>query len=453
MSQGSEKAAGAAGRSQEILLASEPALVVADADDSLDSLCEGLDRLGWRTLTARDLDAAILALEDLTIDAAVVDTALLDASAIARLRSSTDARYLTILGVGAPMGAGLNGCDLTLSRAPHPAQAAMRLEQMTRAAVAEEEFVLRQATFGQHGVPLAAPDMEAAPLNILTAGAADRRFLALSNALVELGAEVVAAPTPYTAFDYLHERAFDGAVLWGDRSHAPALAIAAGMRRNTRLYHIPLTLYLRDEEAGEALGDLYRRGFADVADPTTPEEDAAARVVALARNHRRQQGLRRALDAVRGSDLMDEATGLFSRDLFASHLSRLVDGARVRSRPLSVGVLRVAGREALEALRAGGWLEKAMPQVGAMVSRLVRVEDTAARLSSETFALALPATDEASARLTAERIAAVIACTAFDAGKDRSPFVVELDVGVAQLSAEDTALTLLERAAAGLTRA
>lgn len=428
-------------------------LVVADADDSLDSLCEGLDRLGWRTLTARDLDAAILALEDLTIDAAVVDTALLDASAIARLRSSTDARYLTILGVGAPMGAGLNGCDLTLSRAPHPAQAAMRLEQMTRAAVAEEEFVLRQATFGQHGVTLAAPDMEATPLNILTAGAADRRFLALSNALVELGAEVVAAPTPYTAFDYLHERAFDGAVLWGDRSHAPALAIAAGMRRNTRLYHIPLTLYLRDEEAGEALGDLYRRGFADVADPTTPEEDAAARVVALARNHRRQQGLRRALDAVRGSDLMDATTGLFSRDLFASHLSRLVDGARVRARPLSVGVLRVAGGETLEALRAGGWLEKAMPQVGAMVSRLVRVEDTAARLSSETFALALPATDEASARVTAERIAAVIACTAFDAGKDRSPFVVELDVGVAQLSAEDTALTLLERAAAGLTRA
>lgn len=427
-------------------------LVVAGADDSLDSLCEGLDQLGWRTLTARDLDAAVLALDDLTIDAAVVDTSLLDASAIARLRSATDARYLTILGVGAPKGAGLNGCDLTLSKAPHPAQAAMRLEQMTRAAVAEEEFVLRQATFSQHGVNLAAPDMESTPLNILTAGAADRRFLALSNALVALGAEVVAAPTPYTAFDYLHERAFDGAVLWGDRSHAPALAIAAGMRRNTRLYHIPLTLYLRDEEAGEALGDLYRRGFADVADPTTPEEDAAARIVALARNHRRQQGLRRALDAVRSSELMDAATGLFSRDLFASHLGRLTDGARLRSRHLSVGVLRVAERQQMGELRAGGWLERAMPQVGAMVSRLVRVEDTAARLSSETFALALPAADEASARVTAERIAAVIACTAFDAGKDRPPFVVELDVGVAQLRPDDTALTLLERAAAGLVR-
>ena len=427
-------------------------LVAAGVDDALDSLCEGLDRLGWRTVTAHDLDAAMLALSDLSIDAAVVDVDLFDAEAINRLRRSADARYLTILGVGTPSKSNLNGCDLTLTKAPHPAQAALRLEQMTRAAVAEEEFVLRQFTFAQHGARLSAPDAGGAPLNILTAGAADRRFLALSNALTELGAEVVAAPTPYTAFDYLHERAFDAAVLWGDRSHAPALAIAAGMRRNTRLYHIPLTLYLREEDGGLDLAELYRRGFADVADAETSEGDAAARVVALARNHRRQQALRQALDAVRGSDLMDAATGLFSRDLFSSQLSRLVGGARLRSRALSVCVLRVAERDAVAAARSGGWLEKAMPQVGAMVSRLVRVEDTAARLSSETFALALPATDEASARITAERIAAVIACTAFDAGKDRSPFVVELDIGVAQLTADDTALTLLERASAGLPR-
>ncbi|MNE06300.1 response regulator PleD [compost metagenome] len=87
-----------------------------------------------------------------------------------------------------------------------------------------------------------------------------------------------------------------------------------------------------------------------------------------------------------------------------------------------------------------------MPQIGAMVSRLVRVEDTAARLSPETFALALPATDHKAARVAAERIAAVIACTAFDAGGDRSPFVVELDVGVAEMTADETPASLLERA-------
>ncbi|OYX16003.1 MAG: hypothetical protein B7Z09_08865, partial [Brevundimonas diminuta] len=48
-------------------------LVVADADDQLGSLCEGLDRLGWRTVTARSLNAALLAVSDLPVDAAVVE--------------------------------------------------------------------------------------------------------------------------------------------------------------------------------------------------------------------------------------------------------------------------------------------------------------------------------------------------------------------------------------------
>lgn len=427
-------------------------LVVAPGDAVFDALCDGLDGLGWRTITAYDLDGALIALSDLFIDAAVVDVDQFDAAAIAQLRQVAPERYLTILGVGAPCGSGAQACDLTLSRTPHPAQAALRLEQMTRAAVAEEEFSLRQATFAEMGVALSAPETRSKPWQILTAGAANRRFLALSNALTDLGAQVVAAPTPYTAFDYLHERAFDAAVLWGDRSHAPALSIASGMRRNARLYHIPLTLYLRDEDAGMDLGELFRKGFADVAAGDTPEREAAERIVALARGHRRQQALRQALDAVRGCDLMDSETGLFSRPLFAAHLKRLVNGARLRARPLSVCVLRVGERDAVAAARPGGWLDRAMPQIGAMVSRLVRVEDTAARLSSETFVLALPATGEEAARVTAERIAAVIACTAFDAGKDRSPFVVELDVGVATLTESDTALSLLERASADLPR-
>ena len=33
--------------------------------------------------------------------------------------------------------------------------------------------------------------------------------------------------------------------------------------------------------------------------------------------------------------------------------------------------------------RAGGWLDRALPQIGAMVSRLIRTEDTAARLSAK----------------------------------------------------------------------
>ena len=132
------------------------------------------------------------------------------------------------------------------------------------------------------------------------------------------------------------------------------------------------------------------------------------------------------------------------------HTFRIAQAARLRQRPLSVCVLRVRQSDSVVASRTGGWLDRALPQIGAMVSRLVRVEDTAARLAPEVFALTLPATRAGEARLAAERIAAVIGCTAFDAGPDRSPFVAEFDVGAAEMRPDESAAALLERASADL---
>jgi len=84
---------------------------------------------------------------------------------------------------------------------------------------------------------------------------------------------------------------------------------------------------------------------------------------------------------------------------------------------------------------------------------LVQAEDTAARLGPETFALALPSTRHSAARAAAERISAVIGCTAFDAGSGRAPFVVEFDIGVAEVEAGETGLLALERAAAKVQQA
>ena len=83
-----------------------------------------------------------------------------------------------------------------------------------------------------------------------------------------------------------------------------------------------------------------------------------------------------------------------------------------------------------------------------MVGRLVRVEDTAARLAPEVFALALPATPLEAARIAGERIAAVIGCTAFEAGQGNTPFVVEFDLGVAEVASPDAVGQALEQAAA-----
>src|SRR5690606_32539644 len=145
------------------------------------------------------------------------------------------------------------------------------------------------------------------------------------------------------AFDYLHERPFDAVVLWAGDNSSEALSIAAGMRRNTRLFHTPALLYMRHESYITA-SEAYHRGISDVASPETPEVETAGRVIELARSYRRQSGLRKALERARTTGLMDPATGLFTRDLFASHLVRLAQASRVRNRPLSVCVLRVADK-------------------------------------------------------------------------------------------------------------
>lgn len=425
-------------------------LVVAADDDLLGPLAQGLDALGWRTLTARTTASGMNALADLPIDAVVIDARDPDAASRAgALKMAALPRHLPILAVGDTLNWREGLADLSMISPPHPAQAALRLEQLSRAAVAEEEMAVRKATFAANNSPLDAETAPQAPPMVLAAGKADTRFLALSNALAALGCEVVAAPTPYTAFDYLHERAFDAVVLWGGEDHAPALSIASGMKRNTRLYHIPMVLYLRGANEID-LNELYNRGFSDVASASSPEDETAQRIDSLARAHQRHLATRKSLEAVRGSGLTDPATGLFTPELFASHLARLAEGARLRRRPLSVGILRIAESDAVRHARATGWLNRALPQIGSMVSRLIRTEDTAARLKSDVFAMALPATRAGEARIALERIAAVIGCTAFDAGPDHPPFVADFEVAVAEMQTDESAASVLERANAAL---
>ena len=429
-------------------------LVLARDDRWAAPLCDGLDQLGWATVTARSVGAALAAMQDLGIEAVIIDLSQ-DAAggfaAAARLKAAYAPRRLPVLGLGDPDASGETGPFDLIMRAPmHPTQTALRLESLARAAVTEEEFELRAKTFAERGRTLSPPEIDPAPLQVLTVGEPAPKFLALSHALRACGAEITGAFTAYTAFDYLHERAFDAVVLWAGETANEALSIAAGMRRNTRLFHLPTMLYQREDSEVPA-NEIFDRGVTDLATGDTPEEETARRVVALARTYRREAAIRRALERARGSGLMDAATGLFTRDLFAAHLARLSAAMHARHRPLSVAVLRIAELGDIAQLRAEGWLDRAIPQIGSMIGRLVRAEDTVARLAPDVFALAFPSAGQDAARVAAERIAAVIACTAFDAGQGRTPFTVAFDLGVAELEIGESAANALERAGARAT--
>ena len=193
-------------------------LIVARDDALAGPLAEGLDRLGWRTVTARGPYAALAALGDLTIEAAIIDLASGGHEALTmarRLKAAYGARRLPVIAIGDPSPElETYDFDLTVAAPLHPAQAATRLETLVRTAVAEEEFELRLATFADRGRQLDRPEVDTSPFQVLAIGEPAPQFLALANALTRSSAEVVGAFTAYTAFDYLHERPFDAVVLW-----------------------------------------------------------------------------------------------------------------------------------------------------------------------------------------------------------------------------------------------
>ena len=425
-------------------------LIAARSDEMAGPLSEGLDQLGWRTVTARGPYAAEAALTDLGVQAVIIDMndGADEAVALARrLKSLAGSRRVPIVAIGAERSEGsTDDFDLRLAVPVYPAQVAMRLDSLVRTAVAEEEYKLRQETFAQLGVDLGDPELSPEPLRLLAVGEPNPQFLGLSNSLEALGARVVGAFTSYTAFDFLHEAEFDAVVLWGGDAADSAMAIAGGMRRNSRLYHIPTLLYLKTL-GGMTAAEAYSRGISDVASPATPESETAWRALELARSYRRQSGIRSALESARSLSLMDAETGLFTPELFFQHLQRLATSAPVRNRPLTLCVLRIREGERLEETRRSGWLEKAFPQLGSMVSRLIRVEDSATRLGPEHFGIALPATPEEVARTVAERIAAVISRTAFDAGEGRPPFTLEFDVTAVEVRHPDELAGAIQKAA------
>lgn len=425
-------------------------LLLLSRDDAwLKSLSDRIDRLGLRTIGAGEPDAAEAALKDMPIEAVLIsDTAAeLWPDVAARLRHAAWPRRVPVILMRETNDYHVpEGWDMVFTHDAHPQQIVLMVEHLVRECVAEEEFDTRSNTFNMSADDIDKIDKLDTPLAMLSIGSPDPDFLALTHRLRAKGLDVVAALSSYSAFDYLHDRIFDAVLLWGGEQPSEQLAIAAGMRRNTRLYHTPVLLRLQQETELD-LGDAYLRGVTDVANPKAPLAEIADRLERLARSHRRQLTIRKTLEAMRSHADMDKATGLFGRDLFAAHLAHLSQAAAQRRRALSICVLKIAETPDVAQARQKKALDRAVPQIGSMIARLIRAEDSAGRLSNDVFALALPATTQLAARAVGERISAVISCTAFNSGSGNAPYVVEFEVGAAQMQPGEPAAAALMRAA------
>ncbi|MGF1462429.1 MAG: GGDEF domain-containing protein [Maricaulaceae bacterium] len=422
-------------------------LVVAERASAAGDAAARLDAAGFPTVSATGLRAALAAAEDFAVDGALIDGA---GRTLAEVRELGEAlkrqaapRALPVIGVveAGEAGAGGAGLDAVLRPPIHPAQLSQRIQSALRLAIMEEEVALRLETLQAQGKTLKPAAADDRPVKVLFVGEAAPFFLRLRNALEAVGANITAAFTSYTAFDYLHEADFDAAVLNGVSGLETMFAICGAMRRNSRLIHVPAAI-IAGPSGFERAEEAFARGASEMMNKDAEAGEIRQRILELARERRRRLELRARVDHARGSGLADRDSGLYNAEFFTAHLGRMAKRARQHDRPLTLAAVRAVAEREVSPER----LAAARNQFGAMLRHLVRGEDLAARLGPGVFAIAMPATPLPAAQAALARLAGVVECTAFEDDAPKKPFQLHLETRILDLQPLEGASHLIERA-------
>lgn len=296
----------------------------------------------------------------------------------------------------------------------HPAQVATRVQSFIRLRDMQNEFIARQDTMTAH-FDIAPQDIELqsdSPLRVLFIGKAAPQFMVIINALQDRRVKVIAAFTSFTAFDYLHEENFDAVVINGLASEEPAFTISSTMRRNSRLFHVPVVL-LSDAMDPAVLAQAHEKGISDIIIADAAAEEISSRVLELARYHNAHSQLKAAFGRLGNSDVLDLQTGLFTSQFFNMHSQRLSMDANKNGTPLTLAMLNI--KLSGEAKADAETFKSACAQMGGMIKNLIRMQDSAAWLGDGNFAVLCPSETQTQVRKIAARISEILEGTAFDA--------------------------------------
>lgn len=428
-------------------------LVVAERPSTSGALAARLEELGVSTVIASgDKDACAMAASQ-PVDAALIDATDRDAETAAGLaramRLAARPRLLSVV-VILPPDASVRPFaehfDAVLRAPAHPAQIAARIQLVLRVTVMEDEARLRAQTLAARNVAvdLGVDEHTFDAPQILYVGEPTPRYLALQRGLAESDARVTACFSTFSAFDFLHERDFDAVVLNAIDATEPAFTICGGLKRNTRLYHLPVVL-MTDIERFKPIDEAFERGASDLLPHDASPNELARRVLSLARERRRRDAVKAAFSRARGhdpsDDVVDITTGLATAQFFVDHLDTMARRARAVSRPLSLILMRVSAPQSISRHTR----EDTMRQIGGMVRHLVRAEDLAARVQGSLFAVAMPGAPYGAAKAAAKRLESVGECTAFEGDDFEDPFQVKMESVVAELEPSELGSRFLSR--------
>lgn len=307
--------------------------------------------------------------------------------------------------------------DSILRMPAHPSQLATRLSSVLRLQTMTQELMLRKRTMAAHfNVPFETEIANLPKLRILFVGKPAPEFMSILHSLDETEANLTAAFTSFTAFDFLHSEIFDAVVISGLNGEEPAHTIASTMRRNSRLFNVPALLLMPDANASLSPSAL-DRGITDIIAADSPLMEISGRILELARGQRAHEYIRQSFAKLNTKGARHGQSGLFTEKAFNTHLERVtIDSAR-RSRPISVGVMHMNAHPEDGPVTPEAFIA-AKVEVESMLGSVIRVQDFAARLSSNRVGIIFPDTLNDDVELIMSRLSELIGATVFiDADK------------------------------------
>ncbi|AMW35213.1 diguanylate cyclase [Haematospirillum jordaniae] len=320
----------------------------------------------------------------------------------------------------------------------------MRAELLHRIHVLEHigKRAVNASLFAPEDISVSAP-------SILLTGADDTREKILS---AFPDAELFVAKDLATATRILEDRFLDAMVMAPSDTVQPWLDLCLQMRRNVRLFNLPVLFINRTPHPVDPQTPL-SMGASRVIDGVPVIQDLRFSLHVLIRRQRMRWALRRSLGETltTGSDADNNMPEVYSRNFLMQSLeSRIREAAasslRNRSHRFSFVTFAFAG---LDAMRHD-FGEKAehdlLRQIGQWLTLLVRAEDMVARLTPVNFAVILADTPLDEADVVMQRIAGVIGNTEFAVEDVFRPVSVSPFVGASEVQSGDTVQSLMERA-------
>jgi len=327
------------------------------------------------------------------------------------------------------------------------AEVVSRIDALRRLTIMQSELTRRVETAAKFGIDLPdiAPPGAICDANVLVVGA-PTHFLSLETALAPL-AVLTGAFTADTACDYLARRDFDALIVTMDAPSAEAFI--SGLRRNPSHATLPI-IALSDTTTEVSASALYTAGASDVLPTDTRRRDLPTRVETLIREHRFRKRLTQVYRDVKRQPICDALSGLFSRGFLMEHLARVIDDAERWSEPLTAATFSVANIAEINAAHGFAAGDHAIQQAGAILGRVLRGEDLAARWDGARFAAIFPSSAAENAKVAVDRAAAIIAGSRFAAEDPSESVAIDLWTGIAHFEPGDDAASLMGRALADL---